>query len=666
MSELAKDSKAEYTGHMKVWSTSPHGLIEVQLLRYAKLRELDQLVQDFFENDTGNEQSPKRMSGSCYQLSALIRLSKKMEEKPRSSTMRDDFPRIQAYIKAILAWKGSQKELIEKINGLDETLEVAFSRIIGYIWQICYIDRVNWELATTDGVVQHKIEYEYSAAFFFDKSEEFVVRLLKLPTIFRENRQVEITLMPCVEYSTREVIDTVGHMINASKTSLGFSLEDSRNKTPFQHFAATDYEGFLKAIFAAGEYQLCPEDFGLCISFNVEKTLQIARSPTVPKPTQLDKHTYPSPTDLWPKADELSEKEKNLLLLVAAKYDDRLSFDFWLSQIKTVLVTEAFQNWNVVYWLLASDNRDQLIKLFNKLKSQQLSASFLTDDQERDLADIREKIQGDLFFLHIAAGQNCSRVIEPLVKFGYDPFALDENEMTAFMLAAAYGSLEVAKELFKLDPTHLNFRSPKKGYTALHWAVHLRTSSPKQLKLLRELLKMGADQNIACNEGCLPFYLAAKRGNIEAMKILLSAAASPALKLKIIKNENNEGDSAISYLKAGDNQAAREFVFHRLEAEISLLSAQSAVKELGLAEIETPPKLTIETGAEPITEAQVQQQSLAVLEVKSRPVATAATSAQASFFAKTGAYMPASDLGSPSTTGVEHSSSHNLQLQQSH
>lgn len=76
----------------------------------------------------------------------------------------------------------------------------------------------------------------------------------------------------------------------------------------------------------------------------------------------------------------------------------------------------------------------------------------------------------------------------------------------------------------------ITFRD-EEGYTVLHSA--LERSSPEQLEILELLLQHGAPVNAHGTNDWTPAHMAAVRGNIEALKILLRFGADLRIRTRI-------------------------------------------------------------------------------------------------------------------------------------
>jgi ankyrin repeat protein len=127
--------------------------------------------------------------------------------------------------------------------------------------------------------------------------------------------------------------------------------------------------------------------------------------------------------------------------------------------------------------------------------------------------------------LYAAAGNQDPAIVKKLLAAGADPNAALLSGETPLIEAAGRGNLETVRALLaaKADP---NGKDGKGGQTALMWAVQ-----QGQVPVVEELLRAGADVNIASKSGFTPLMFAAQRGEVGAegdvatARILLRAGA---------------------------------------------------------------------------------------------------------------------------------------------
>ena len=82
---------------------------------------------------------------------------------------------------------------------------------------------------------------------------------------------------------------------------------------------------------------------------------------------------------------------------------------------------------------------------------------------------------------------------------------------------AAHGDLQLLRAAFHLHPDQLNILDAA-SHSPLHWAL-----SNVQKSCLRELLRLGADAELADAGGATPLHRAAAAGRLEAVQSLLAA-----------------------------------------------------------------------------------------------------------------------------------------------
>ncbi|CAN5684769.1 hypothetical protein BH11ARM2_BH11ARM2_09480 [soil metagenome] len=139
-------------------------------------------------------------------------------------------------------------------------------------------------------------------------------------------------------------------------------------------------------------------------------------------------------------------------------------------------------------------------------------------------APIDQVDEGDDTALFFAAGKSMS-MFNLLVSAGADPLKETTVGRTALRNACYESQTEVAKHLLELgiDPNLMN----DMGQNALHAATMLGPCSPD---LIRLLLDAGTSVNVQDAHGFTPLHHMARKGQVEAMRMLLQTGANPDLK----------------------------------------------------------------------------------------------------------------------------------------
>lgn len=117
-----------------------------------------------------------------------------------------------------------------------------------------------------------------------------------------------------------------------------------------------------------------------------------------------------------------------------------------------------------------------------------------------------------------AVRNNEVRAVRTQLASGADANARDDIGATALMYAAAFGSIDMVRLLLN-GGADVN-ASSRTGATALMWA----TADTAKVRLL---LDRGAAVNVAAKDGTTALITAARRANLEAMKLLLARGAQP-------------------------------------------------------------------------------------------------------------------------------------------
>jgi ankyrin repeat protein len=153
--------------------------------------------------------------------------------------------------------------------------------------------------------------------------------------------------------------------------------------------------------------------------------------------------------------------------------------------------------------------------------------------------------------------QDDTRALRMMLKAGADPSARDDIGATPLMHAAAFASADAVKAL--LDGGADTGASSSGGATALMWATG-------DIKKVRLLLDRGAAVNARMRDGTTALVTAARRGQVDVMRLLLARGAAP----RADANEKNE----LLRLAYGDHPETRQVV---ADAGISLDDAVPAV-----------------------------------------------------------------------------------------
>jgi cytohesin len=140
-------------------------------------------------------------------------------------------------------------------------------------------------------------------------------------------------------------------------------------------------------------------------------------------------------------------------------------------------------------------------------------------------ADVKAANEFGATPLYAAAGNSDPAMVKKLLAAGADANAALLSGETPLIEAAGHGNLDTVRALLaaKADP---NGKDGKGGQTALMWAVQ-----QGQDPVVEELLRAGADVNLASKSGFTPLMFAAQRGDVGAQgdvdtaRILIRAGA---------------------------------------------------------------------------------------------------------------------------------------------
>ncbi|WP_310620051.1 ankyrin repeat domain-containing protein [Flexibacterium corallicola] len=141
-------------------------------------------------------------------------------------------------------------------------------------------------------------------------------------------------------------------------------------------------------------------------------------------------------------------------------------------------------------------------------------------------------------------------ILEVLLQVGADVNQTDSVGRSPLMTAAVRGSLSMTKKLIKAG-ANIHHIQTGGTYQAGHTALHHAAYKAKNTNVLSYLIEHGIDINSVNKNGQTPLIRAARRGNFENMKLLLSAGANTTL----IDDNNN---TALKLAKRKDPIAAEK------------------------------------------------------------------------------------------------------------
>jgi ankyrin repeat protein len=195
-------------------------------------------------------------------------------------------------------------------------------------------------------------------------------------------------------------------------------------------------------------------------------------------------------------------------------------------------------------------------------------------------ADVRARSNGDFTALLFAAQQGNTESGRALLEAGADlNDARNTDGMTALMVAAASGHREFSVLL--MDRGANPNLTDQSGYTALHYAA----VDGKRALLMKALLDHGADPNARTTrdtranttsgvsvKGATPLFLAASRGNIEAVRALVAGGGDPRM-------ATDEGTAPLHVATWGGDPYVRDWTD---EEKKNLFDITKVLVELGV------------------------------------------------------------------------------------
>jgi len=133
--------------------------------------------------------------------------------------------------------------------------------------------------------------------------------------------------------------------------------------------------------------------------------------------------------------------------------------------------------------------------------------------------------------LHMACVRGHAVIANLLIDYKCDTFERDVSGRTAMHFAVCCGSVEASLSLITVlsrDSMDLVHMTDHTGRTPLHYAVF--ADVPKQVKVVEQLIMLGANVNAADQERRTPLHTAAEEGKASLIPILIQNGASPGLK----------------------------------------------------------------------------------------------------------------------------------------
>ena len=150
-----------------------------------------------------------------------------------------------------------------------------------------------------------------------------------------------------------------------------------------------------------------------------------------------------------------------------------------------------------------------------------------------------EDADGDTW-IHYAIYGNCSKeVLQSIIDQGADVNATNNNNSTALIQASSKGNIDAINVLLSAG-ANMAIQNVVDN-TWIHCAIFGNCSK----EVLQSIIDQGADVNARNNQNITALMLASRKGNIDAMNVLLSAGANRTI-------EDADGDTWIHYAIYGN------------------------------------------------------------------------------------------------------------------
>ena len=143
-------------------------------------------------------------------------------------------------------------------------------------------------------------------------------------------------------------------------------------------------------------------------------------------------------------------------------------------------------------------------------------------------------------WIHYHFDGDCRKeVFESMINLGACVNATNKKNTTPLMMASRKGNVDAMNVFLNAgaDPAI----EDANGYSWIHYAIFEGCSK----EVLQSVIDLGADVNVTSKQNCSALMLASKKGNEDAINVLLGAGADQA-------NEDVNGDSWIHYFVRGD------------------------------------------------------------------------------------------------------------------
>jgi ankyrin repeat protein len=144
---------------------------------------------------------------------------------------------------------------------------------------------------------------------------------------------------------------------------------------------------------------------------------------------------------------------------------------------------------------------------------------------DRDGADALAQ-QVELTLPELAAFGNVGRLTQHLVRHPESVHVASPDGWTALHLAAWFGYAAVTVRLLRSDASHAARSTNLQGNTPLHAAIAGR----RELPVITALLAAGSDAGAVDAQGYTPLHLAASRGDVAVVELLMACGADPGVR----------------------------------------------------------------------------------------------------------------------------------------
>lgn len=148
-----------------------------------------------------------------------------------------------------------------------------------------------------------------------------------------------------------------------------------------------------------------------------------------------------------------------------------------------------------------------------------------------------------------------SFIVVPLLVFFLIFLAKLANRGNKLFVAIEEVNLPLMQKMLKKNFALAN-KKDGRGCPALHYAIYM--AGEKRTATADLLIKMNADVNVYDNAGATPLHIAARKGNLALVKLLVENGADPAIGMS--KSHHSPGETPLLAAQKAGHKAVVEYL----------------------------------------------------------------------------------------------------------